>query len=65
MEAHSGRLHLLIFDFCEFLKCEAQNEASRAKICIRRKEADMGVVAAYHLGGLPGVDDGCERWGGK
>jgi len=64
LEAHFDRRHLQIFDFCEFQEYEARNEASRAKICVRRTDAEIGVVAAHHLGGLLGVDVGGERCGG-
>ena len=58
-------MHLLEIEFREFQEYEAQKNASRAKLCIKRKDAKMGVVAAYHLGGLLGVDVGCDRWVGK
>lgn len=63
LEAHFGRGHLQIFDFYEFQEYEARNEASRAKICVRRTDAEIGVVAAHHLDGLLGVDVGGERCG--
>jgi hypothetical protein len=30
-----------------------------------RSDTEVGMVAAHHLGGLLGVDLGCERWIGK
>jgi hypothetical protein len=52
-------------EFREFQEYELQNNASRAKLCIRRSDTEVGMVAVYHLGGLLGVDVGCDRWVGK
>ena len=48
-------------EFREFQEYEPQNDASRAKLHTRRSDTEVGVVAACHLGGLLGVDNGCER----
>ena len=64
-DADFCRCHVQIGEFREFQEREAQNEASRAKIHTRRRDAKVGVVVAYHLGGRLGVVVGVERWGGK
>ena len=53
---------MLIFEFCEFQECEAQNEASRAKLYMRISDAEVGVVAVHNLAGLLEDEVGCERW---
>ena len=39
-------------DFCEFQALEAQIEGSRAKVYIRRRDTEAGVMVACHLCGL-------------
>ena len=55
IEAQFGRRHLLIFDFCEFQEYEARDEASPAKLCIRRGGAEVGMAAVHNLGGPLGT----------
>ena len=57
-DCNFGRPHLLKIDFCEFQEYEPQNNASRAKLYTRRSDAEVGMVAAYHLAGRLGTDDG-------
>ena len=52
MEVDFGRPHLLNIEFCEFEEYEHQNNASPAKLHIRRSNTEVGMVAAHHLGGL-------------
>ena len=49
-------------EFCEFQEYEPQNNASRAKLHIRRSDTEVGMVVAYHLHGRYGH---IMRWGGK
>ena len=65
MESDFDRRLLLTFDLCKFQKCEAQNEGSRATTHIRRRDTEVDMVVAHHLGGRLGVVVGVERWGGK
>jgi hypothetical protein len=51
-DCNFGRPHLLKNDFCEFQQYGPQNNASRAKLCIRRSDTEVGMVAEHHLGGL-------------
>lgn len=46
---------LLMFDFGDFQECEAQNEASRATLCMRRGGAEVGTTAVHNLGGPLGT----------
>ncbi len=39
-------------EFCEFQEYEPQNEGSLAKIYIERSDAEVGMTAEHHLGGL-------------
>ena len=39
-------------EFHEFQEYGPQNNASLAKLCIRRSDAEVGMAAEYHLGGL-------------
>ena len=52
MEVDFGLPNLVEIDFCEFEECDPQNNASQAKLCIRRSDTEVGMVAAHHLGGL-------------
>jgi hypothetical protein len=52
VEVDFGLPNLVEIDFCEFEEYEPQKNASRAKLCIRRSDTEVGVVAAHHLGGL-------------
>ena len=52
MEVDFGRPHWPEIDFREFQEYETQNNASPAKLCIRRSDTEVGMVAAHHLGGL-------------
>jgi hypothetical protein len=61
IEVDFGQVHLLEIDFHEFQEYEPQNNVSRAKLCIRRSDTEVGMVAAHHLWGLLGVDIGCKR----
>ena len=38
--------------FCEFQEYEPQNNASRAKLYIRRSDTEVGMLDAHHLAGL-------------
>ena len=42
-------------EFCEFQEYEPQNNASQAKLYIRRSDTEVRMVSALHLGGLLGV----------
>ena len=64
-DCNFGRPNLLKIKFHEFQEYEPQNKAPQAKLYIRRIGVEVGVGAAHHLGGLLGVDVGCERWIGK
>ena len=55
-EADFGQCHVPIGEFREFKECEAQNKASRAKLHIRRGDAEAWMVVPYHLGGLLGSE---------
>jgi len=52
MEVDFGLPNLVEIDFCEFEEFDPQNNASQAKLCIRRSDTEVGMVAAHHLGGL-------------
>ena len=58
IEVDFGRVHLLEIEFREFQEFEPQNNASRAKIHIRRHDTEVGMVTAYHLAGRLGADVG-------
>ena len=60
-DCNFGRPHWPEIDFREFQEYGPQNNASQAKMYIRRSNTEVGVVAAYHLGGLLGGRCGCER----
>ena len=54
-DADFGQCHVPIGEFREFQECEAQNKASRAKLNIRRRYAEAGMLVPYHhLGGRLG-----------
>ena len=65
IEVNFGRVHLLEIEFREFQEYEPQNNASRAKLHIRRSDTEVGMVTEYHLGGRLGADVGCDRCVGK
>ena len=43
-------------EFHEFQEYGPQNNASPAKLCVRRSDTEVGMVTACHLGGRLGVD---------
>ena len=59
-DCNFGRPNLLKIDFREFQEYGPQNNASSAKLFVRKIDAEAGMVAEYHLGGLLGVDVGCK-----
>ena len=50
VEVEDGRRLLLIIDFREFQGCEPQNGGSLAKMFVRRRDCEVGIVIEYHLG---------------
>ena len=46
-------------DFRQFQECEAQNDDSMAMPNTQRRYAEVGMVVAYHLGGLSGTSFDC------
>ena len=48
-------------EFCEFQEYEPQNNASSAKLHIRRSDTEVGMTAEHHLGGLR-LDKVAMRW---
>ena len=49
VEVEVGRRLLLIIDFREF-QSEPQNGGSLAKMLVRRRDSEVGMVIEYHLG---------------
>ena len=62
MDADFCRCHVQIGEFREFQEYEAQNNASRAKTHTRRRDAEVGMVVAHHLGGHLGGEVQAARW---
>ena len=50
VEVEVGRRMLLLIDFREFQGCELQNGGSLAKMLVRRRDSEVGMVIEYHLG---------------
>jgi len=51
IEVDFGRPNLLKIEFREFQEFEAHNKALRAKLHIRIRDTEVGMVTAYHLWG--------------
>ena len=64
VEFEVDRQYVAKVDFRECREREAQNEASVAKIHIWRRDIDVGMLVAYHLGGPVGTacDGGGKCW---
>ena len=52
-------------EFFEFQEYDPQNNASQAKLFVRRSDTEVGMVTAHHLGGRLGADVGASVGLGK